>query len=192
MKTDKNTITASKLALVAVLMFGFGYALVPLYNVFCEVAGINGKTGEINTAQATQIEVDRERLVTVQFVTSVNSELPWKFKPVKRKLSVHPGEINEALFLVENLTNDAIIGQAVPSVAPQKASLYFNKTECFCFTQQRLGPDEEKEMPVRFVVDPNLPDDINVLTLSYTFFKSPESVAMMSGNEAKGNTPGES
>jgi cytochrome c oxidase assembly protein subunit 11 len=192
MKTDANIKTASKLALVALLMFGFGYALVPLYNVFCEVAGINGKTGEISLAQAAEQDVDMDRLVTVEFVTSVNSELLWKFKPVQRKLSVHPGEIYEALFLVQNLSNETMLGQAVPSVAPQRASLYFNKTECFCFTQQRLGPGEQKELPVRFIVDPDMPGNINILTLSYTFFKSPGSVAMTPDNKTIHNSTGDS
>lgn len=185
MTQDANKKTAVKLALTALCMFGFGYALVPLYNVFCEVAGLNGKTGEISMAEASASVRDTSRSVTVEFITSVNSELPWRFKPLEKKVKINPGEIKEVIFVAENLTSSTVIGQAVPSVAPQKASIYFNKTECFCFTQQRLGPGEVKEMPVRFVVDPDLPDDINIMTLSYTFFKSPTSDVQASEGTAK-------
>jgi len=177
MNNRANTSTALKLALVAMLMFGFGYVLVPVYNVFCEVAGINGKTGNISQDQADRTEVDLERLVTVEFDTNVNPQLPWKFTAARRRMQVHPGEIGEAWFFVENLTDKIIIGQAVPSVAPSQASIYFNKTECFCFSRQALGPRERKEMPVRFVVDPGLPGKIATLTLSYTFFLAPEADA---------------
>lgn len=179
MNINKNIKTAAGLALVSVLMFGFGYAMVPLYNVFCDAVGLNGKTGRISAAEAGLRKADTDRVVTVEFDTNVNSRLRWKFHPEQKKLSVHPGEINEALFYAENLTDKQITGQAVPSVAPSEASLYFNKTECFCFTQQTLGPHEKREMPVRFVVDPDLPEKIEVLTLSYTFFQlvGPEGVS---------------
>ncbi len=172
---QKTKVTAKKLFFFAACMFGFGYALVPLYNVFCDVTGLNGKTGNISQAIAEVGEVDTERLVTVEFDTNVNVALPWKFKAKNYKIKVHPGEIATAVFLAENTSSKSITGQAVPSVAPAEASLYFNKTECFCFTQQVLKPGEHKEMIVRFVVDAELPEDISTMTLSYTFFKAPDN-----------------
>ena len=169
------TNTAGKLALVAVAMFGFGYVLVPIYNVFCDITGLNGKTGVISETEAGKSGIDENRLVTVQFDTNVNSELPWEFVASERELAVHPGKATDVIFVVENKSDQPIVGQAIPSVAPGQASLYFNKTECFCFTQQVLAPRERKEMLVRFVVDPNLPKKISTLTLSYTFFMAPEA-----------------
>ena len=172
--------TAIKLSAVAVLMFGFGYALVPLYNVFCDITGLNGKTGTIASSEAENLVVDQDRLVTVEFDTNVHGELPWQFKARQYRMTVHPGEISDAVFVVENRSDKPVAGQAIPSVAPGEASLYFNKTECFCFSQQTLGPHEKKEMLVRFVVDSRLPEDISTMTLSYTFFISPDN-----GNTAK-------
>ena len=174
MKDQGIIRTVGKLTALAVLMFGFGYLLVPIYNVFCEITGINGKTGTITQEQAISEGVDKQRLVTVEFDANVNGDLPWDFKPEAHKLQVHPGEVRDALFTVENKSGREIIGQAIPSVAPNQASLYFNKTECFCFSQQILKPHERKEMLVRFVVDRKLPDKISTLTLSYTFFMVPE------------------
>ena len=165
----------NKLAILAVAMFGFGYALVPLYNVFCEITGLNGKTGTIAREQAEKLDVDRGRMVTVEFDTNVNGSLPWSFRAAEQKLRVHPGEIADAVFVVENNSDKTIIGQAIPSVAPAQASLFFNKTECFCFTRQTLAPRERKEMLVRFVVGPDLPKKISTMTLSYTFFLAPGS-----------------
>lgn len=167
--------TAGKLALVAVLMFGFGYAMVPIYNVLCDVTGINGKTGVISETEAEKTAVDNNRLVTVQFDTNVNGDLPWEFRPITHEIVVHPGKPTDVYFEVENKTGEVITGQAIPSVAPGQAALYFNKTECFCFSQQSLGPNERKQMLVRFVVDPDLPKKISTLTLSYTFFMAPDS-----------------
>lgn len=167
--------TAGKLALLAVAMFGFGYVLVPLYNVFCDITGLNGKTGVISSAEAEKAGVDENRLVTVQFDTNVNGELPWAFKAQQYQVQVHPGQATDVFFVVENESDQPVTGQAIPSVTPNQASLYFNKTECFCFTQQTLAPKERKEMLVRFVVDPGLPKKISTLTLSYTFFMAPET-----------------
>ncbi len=151
-------------------MFGFGFALVPLYNVFCEITGLNGKTGVVE-ASALNGRVDQTRLVTVEFVASVNSRLPWEFAPERHNMQVHPGKVYEAKFVARNLASEAMTGQAVPSVAPATASRYFNKTECFCFSQQRLEAGEERRLPVRFVIDRALPSNIGTVTLSYTFFK---------------------
>jgi cytochrome c oxidase assembly protein subunit 11 len=161
-----------KLLAVVVLMFGFAYALVPLYNAFCDITGLNGKTGRIDETLAVGV-VDKDRWVTVEFLTNVNSDLPWKFWSARQKMRVHPGEVNQALFYSRNLTQHSIVGQAVPSVAPGEAAKYFNKTECFCFTQQQVAAGETKEMPVRFIVDANLPRDVNTISLAYTFFPVP-------------------
>lgn len=164
-----------KLVIATVVMFGFGYALVPLYNVFCEITGLNGKTGTITEQQAASLGIDENRLVTVEFDTNVNGDLPWAFRAMTHKLKVNPGKIADAVFVVENNSDRPIVGQAIPSVAPAQASLYFNKTECFCFTLQTLAPYERREMLVRFVVGPELPEKISTLTLSYTFFQAPET-----------------
>jgi cytochrome c oxidase assembly protein subunit 11 len=176
MTLDRNSTLALKLGATAVAMFGFGYALVPLYDVFCEITGLNGKTGVVSEAQAAGT-VDTERLVTVEFDSNVNPALPWKFGPMQKKVQVHPGEIKEVLYFAENTSDHAVVGQAVPSVAPSPASLYFNKTECFCFTQQTLAPGERRVMPVRFIVDPQMPGKYTTLTLSYTFFAAPDQTA---------------
>ena len=173
--TQDITRTVKKLGLFAIAMFGFGYVMVPIYDVLCDITGLNGKTGEISQSEAETKRVDVDRLVTVEFDTNVNPALPWKFKAVEYKMKVHPGEIAEAVFIVENESDRSVIGQAVPSVAPAQASLFFNKTECFCFTKQILEPGERKEIIVRFVVDTELPKKISTMTLSYTFFRVPDS-----------------
>ncbi len=165
-----NRRAAGRLGLVVVAMFGFGFALVPLYNVFCELTGLNGKTGVVE-ASALDGAVDESRLVTVQFTASVNSRLPWEFAPLKHEIKVHPGKIYEATFVARNMGSVAKVGQAVPSVAPATASKYFDKTECFCFTEQRFEAGEVRELPLRFVVDTDLPAQIRTVTLSYTFFE---------------------
>ncbi len=173
--SQDTTRTVKKLFVFAIVMFGFGYAMVPIYDVLCDITGLNGKTGEISQSEAETSRVDVDRLVTVEFDTNVNPALPWKFKVAEYKMMIHPGEIAEAVFIVENESNRAVIGQAVPSVAPAQASLFFNKTECFCFTKQLLEAGERKEMIVRFVVDSKLPEKITTMTLSYTFFRAPDS-----------------
>jgi len=152
-------------------MFGFGFALVPLYNVFCDITGINGKTGRIELEAALSQKVDEERLVTVEFVASVNSDLPWEFRPVTRRVKVHPGEVTEVHYFARNKIDKMVTGQAIPSLAPGLAAKYFNKTECFCFTRQILQPNESKDMPLRFIVDPQLPEEVRTVSLSYTFFQ---------------------
>jgi len=179
-----NTNTGLKLLTASAVMFGFGYALVPLYDVLCELTGLNGKTGQIETVQAEALPIITDRLVTVEFDTNVNSELPWEFRPLERKMQIHPGKVYEAVFYVKNTTDEYIVGQAIPSVVPFKGSRYFNKTECFCFSHQPLAPGESKQMPVRFVVDPALPESIDILTLSYTFFPIPDTtVSLITGEQ---------
>ncbi|MGB5339282.1 MAG: cytochrome c oxidase assembly protein, partial [Gammaproteobacteria bacterium] len=137
-----------------------------------DITGINGKTGRIGLEEALSQTVDADRMVTVEFLSSVNSDLPWDFKPTVKRVRVHPGEVTEVTYTARNLTGTAVAGQAVPSLAPGLAAKYFNKTECFCFTRQTLGPNEEKEMPLRFVVDPHLPAEIGTVSLSYTFYQA--------------------
>ena len=169
---DGTRVTPKKLFVFAACMFGFGYALVPIYDVLCDVTGLNGKTGEVSQVEAEAKNVDVERLVTVEFDTNVNPGLPWRFEAAKFKMNVHPGEIAEATFVVENISDKPVLGQAIPSLVPPLASLNFDKTECFCFTAQLLKPGERKEMVVRYIIGPELPKDISIMTLSYTFFRS--------------------
>ena len=161
---------AGKLAVVTVLMFGFGYALVPLYDLICDITGLNGTTGVVSDAKASVLEVDESRTVKVQFISTVNSSLDWDFAPVVDEMMVHPGKVYETEFVAVNRASAPVTGQAVPSVAPVEGARYFNKTECFCFTKQTLAAGERKQMPVRFVVDTRIDPDIEEVTLSYTFF----------------------
>ena len=177
MTLNANKRLALKLALIPLLMFGFGYAQAPLYNVICKITGINGKTGVISRQEAAMETVDAKRTVTVEFDTNVNNRLPWKFRPLQPRMKVHPGAINAAMFYTENLSNFTAVGQAIPSVVPNAAAVFFNKTACFCFTQQILGPGEHRNMPVQFIIDPKLPQKIKTLTLSYTFFRVPGTEA---------------
>lgn len=150
--------------------FVFCFALIPIYSIYCEITGINGKTGSTSAAAASGGTIDSSRTVTVQFDAAVKAGLPWSFKPKVTSIDVHPGQVTEVLFEASNLSGGDLVGQAVPSVAPNRASIYFNKTECFCFTEQTLAAGETRDMPVRFVVDPALPKSVSVMTLSYTFY----------------------
>ena len=175
-RASANSKIVKRLAIAAVCMFGFGFALVPLYDVLCDITGLNGKTGRMELEQALSQTVDADREVTVEFLATVHSDLPWEFKPMVRKIRVHPGVVTEVNYFARNMTGEVVTGQAVPSVAPGLAAKYFSKTECFCFTRQSLGPGEGKEMPLRFVVDPALPENVRTVSLSYTFFQA-EAVA---------------
>ncbi len=171
-----NARVISRLMIIVVGMFGFGFAMVPIYDVFCDITGINGKTGDqINQSDIGQ--VDESRDIEVEFIASLNANMPWAFYPTQKKVTVHPGQPTRISYIAKNLTSETIVGNAVPSVAPGRAAVYFQKTECFCFTEQKLEAGEEKEMPVIFVVDPELPEDIRQLALSYTFFIKPGSEA---------------
>jgi len=161
--------TVVKLVLVAALMFGFGYALVPLYDAFCKVTGFGGKTDVIDEAAArNSVMVDRD--VNVTFTTHSHSALPWEFKPITKGHDVKVGEIQEASFYVKNYSSRTITGMATFNVTPPRAGFYFKKTECFCFSKQVLEPGEEREMVVRYMLDSEMPEDVHELTLSYTFF----------------------
>ncbi len=167
-----NGAGLAKLLAVALGAFAFTFALVPLYRIACEkVFGVRLEQGPAE-ASAKVHDAKTERWVTVQFDGGVNSKLPWAFNPEQATMRVQPGVQYEALYFARNDGERAIVGNAVPSVAPARASAYFSKTECFCFTAQVLQPGESRDMPVRFIVDPALPDNIHTLTLSYTFFKN--------------------
>lgn len=173
---NSNTRVIFRLMFVVVGMFGFGFAMVPLYDIFCDVTGINGKTGDKVTL-AENMQVDTSRVIEVEFIASLNESMPWEFKPMQHSIKVHPGEPTRIAYVAINKTDEVIVGQAVPSVAPGRAAEYFQKTECFCFTEQKLEAGEEKQMPVIFVVDPELPDDVSQLALSYTFFIKPSGAS---------------
>lgn len=167
MQLHRTLVT--KLLLVTALMFGFGFALVPLYDVFCEVTGINGKTSNV-PATALVDGVDTSREITIEFLARPNKDMPWIFKPEIRRLTVHPGEVHVMNYFAENPTGQMIVGQAVPSVSPGQAALYLHKIECFCFTQQQLAAGRNMLMPVQFYVDPALPAQFSTITLNYTLY----------------------
>ena len=150
-------------------MFGFGFAMVPLYSVFCDITGINGKTGGRVAVAVT--EPDLSRTVTVEFIASVNESMPWDFKPEVSSMQVHPGKMYRASYYAKNRTDKVMVGNAVPSVTPGLAARHFKKTECFCFTEQRFSAGEGRDMPILFMVDRELPEGIEVVTLAYTFFE---------------------
>jgi len=157
-----------RLLIVAVGMFGFGFALVPFYEKICEVAGLRN-VGEADAVPRNS-QVDLARSVGVELDSNIR-DLAWDFTPLTPHLDVHPGEVVQVLYEIRNRRDVAVTGQAVPSYGPPLAAQYFRKLECFCFTSQTLGPREVRRMPVVFVVDPALPKDVNTITLSYTFFE---------------------
>ena len=154
-----------KLVLVAVGMFGFGFAMWPLYNVFCDLTGLGGRG--VKVADGTTVAVQKsDRQVKIRFDATVNSSLPWVFQPQQKSDTISLGEMSETLYLAMNTTDRAITGHAIYNVTPPEASLYFVKTECFCFTQQLLQANESREMPVYYFVQPDLPEHIKEITLS--------------------------
>ena len=180
---DRNSGVA-KMVGVALAAFGFAFAMVPLYRIACEkVFGIRLEQGP---AQAGAASVGKQdRWVTVQFDGGVNSKLPWQFEPAQRSLRVQPGRQYEASYVARNTGERAIVGNAVPSVAPARASGYFSKTECFCFTAQTLQAGEARDMPVRFIVDPALPAGVKTITLSYTFYKNDAQTAALNAGKSQ-------
>jgi len=200
MSTDNNNTLqranrrlAMKLGVLGLFALGFGFALVPLYSVICEVTGLNGKTGDsvaatkiAANAQAEQSakvdKVDRSRLVTVEFTGTMMPGLAWEFKPHVTKMKVHPGEVVTAMFYAKNTSRHEVKGQAVPSMTPGIAAPHFQKLDCFCFTQQTLQPGQSKDLQIVFMVSPKLPQEVRTVTLGYAFFpavdteKSPEKV----------------
>jgi cytochrome c oxidase assembly protein subunit 11 len=156
-----------KLLVVAAVMFGFGFAMVPFYGAICDSLGLNSV---LKSDAAPASAVDATRSLTVEFDTNLRNDLPWTFTSVEKSVRVHPGELTLVMFEVRNNSDRPVTGQAIPSYGPQLAARHFKKLECFCFTQQTLAPREVKRMPVTFVIDADLPRDVNTVTLSYTFF----------------------
>ena len=177
--TTANRRMLGKLLLVVLVMFGFGYALVPMYRAICDALGINVLSlseqrsslwsGARKGAANANTQVDRSRTITVEF--DANARGPWDFKPAQRSVQVHPGELTTVMYEFRNVQNRTMAAQAIPSYAPREAMPHFNKLECFCFNEYTLAPGESKQWPVVFVIDPRLPRDVTTITLSYTFFE---------------------
>jgi len=183
-----NRALLAKLGVVAVLMFGFGYALVPLYKSICEALGINvlslserQVSGVDRAADGANTQIDRSRTITVEF--DANARGPFDFKPARSSLQVHPGELATVMYEFRNVQDRTLAAQAIPSYAPKQATAHFNKLECFCFNEYTLAPGESRQWPVAFVIDPRLPKDVTTITLSYTFF---EVKGKMAGGTAGG------
>ncbi|MGV8899564.1 MAG: cytochrome c oxidase assembly protein [Burkholderiaceae bacterium] len=165
-----NSQMLGKLLVIAGLMFGFGFALIPLYKKICEITGVNILTAQETALQsAGNTQVDKSRTITVEF--DANAQGPWRFRPTVSSLQVHPGEMAQVIYEVVNTQPRSIDAQAIPSYAPQQAQAHFKKVECFCFQQQTLQPNEAKQMPVMFYIDQALPKNVKTITLSYTFFE---------------------
>ncbi|WP_429167784.1 cytochrome c oxidase assembly protein [Aeromonas rivipollensis] len=163
-----------KLALVVLVMFGFAFALVPLYDVFCRITGLNGKTA-VQPATAERAVIDSKRTIQIEFLAHADTQMPWQFSGETARLSVRPGEMKLVNYRVFNPTDRTMIGQAVPSVSPGPAAAYLKKVECFCFNRQELQAGESKLMPLKFYVAPDLPDNINTITLSYSLYDITQS-----------------
>lgn len=169
----KNALLVRKLVCIALGMFGFGYALVPLYDVFCDITGLNGKT-ESKAVIEAKYEVDTNRELTLEFMTSLNESAPMVFRAKTKKMKVHPGQYYTVNFYAKNKTDKNMVARAIPSVSPGPVAEFLKKTECFCFSEQRFEPKQGKTMPVRFVIDPELPEKYKTMTLAYTFFDNTE------------------
>jgi cytochrome c oxidase assembly protein subunit 11 len=185
-RQQRKRRTLVEAVVLVVAMFGFGFAMVPLYNALCEITGLNGRDEGMLVASTAVVEPDLSRQVKVELLTVVNGGREWNFRPEVSQLLVHPGEFATVNFVAENLLDEDVVGQAVPAVAPGKAARHVKKTECFCFNQQPFKARERKVMPVRLMVDPDLPRDVTTLTLSYTFFDVTE-LAQQSGKAAAGS-----
>jgi cytochrome c oxidase assembly protein subunit 11 len=169
LQEQHNSRLVVKLLGITLGMFGFGFAMVPLYDVFCDLTGINGKTNETAVVYSAP-EIDTSREVTVEFITKTMTGMPWNFEARTQRIKVNPGELHTVEFYVRNPAGRDIVGQAIPSVSPGTAALYLNKTECFCFNNQPLPSGQEAVMPMQFYVDPQLPEDIEVFTVQYTLY----------------------
>ncbi|MDP1659773.1 MAG: cytochrome c oxidase assembly protein [Methylotenera sp.] len=171
----KNKLLVRKILWMLLGSLLFAFALVPLYDVLCSLTGLNGKTNS-STAVLSKAKVDNTRWLNVQFTTNVMPGLGWNFYPKQTSIKLHPGQIETVIFIAKNTTNEVVVGRAVPSVTPGIAAANLKKIECFCFVNQSLKPGEEKEMPLRFFVSPELPKDVSDMTLSYAFFPSVDGV----------------
>ncbi|MDG4596046.1 MAG: cytochrome c oxidase assembly protein [Candidatus Contendobacter sp.] len=177
-KTENSapTVAASnrrlirRLLMITAAMFAFGFAMAPLYDVLCQITGLNGKTGG-RVVAVEPMKVDESRTITVEFIANLNLGAPWEFAPQITRMQVHPGQFYQTHFWARNMADQPMTGQAIPSVSPGLAASHFQKIECFCFTRQQFQAGEGKEMPVAFRIDPELPSDVRTVTLSYTFFR---------------------
>lgn len=168
-KPISNRALAARLVVFAGAMFAFGFVVLPpLYEAFCEITGFGGRTNATAAAAVEAPDLDRE--IRVEFMTTVNNYAPWQFAADVDSMVVHPGKMYVATFTAKNLTDESLVGQAIPSVAPIAATGYFQKIECFCFESQEFAANEERAMPLSFIVDPDLPDYVDTISLSYTFF----------------------
>ncbi|TRW49004.1 cytochrome c oxidase assembly protein [Aliidiomarina halalkaliphila] len=175
-KRQDNSRVITRLLASVMIMFAFGFALVPLYEKFCEVTGFNGRTSNTAATADESMQIDQSRVITVEFHTRVSRGVSWDFTSEVRSVRLHPGEVKIVNFYVENKTNRDVVAQALPSVAPGEASLYLNKTECFCFENQPLAAGERAVMPMQFYLDPDLPDHVHRLTLSYMMYDLTDQV----------------
>ncbi len=171
-----------KLVTIACVMFGFGFALVPFYDKICAATGLNNL---FNAGNVANTQIDVSRTLTVEFDANTNG-LPWRFAPRERTVRVHPGELVQVAYMVRNNSDRPVTGQAVPSYGPQLAGRYFQKIDCFCFSQQTLAPGEARVMPVLFVIDPEMPAEVSTVTLSYTFFELKGTAAAPAGRANEG------
>jgi len=172
-----NRTLTVKLLAIALGSFGFGFALVPLYSVICNVTGYGDQSSLARKAKAAAEKPDPSRTITVEFLSNVASAGEWDFRPVARTIEIHPGKLYSAEFFAHNLTGRDTTAQAVPNIAPSKIAAFFHKTECFCFSPQHFGVNEQRKMPVRFIVDPAIPSYIDRITLAYTFYDESSRVS---------------
>ncbi len=182
--TGKHRRLGIVLVAVVFVMFGFAFAMVPLYQLYCSITGSNSiasNSGRVTAEQYRSDNVNQQRTVMVEFDVTLNNDIPFSVNPAIKSIEVHPGEAITTAYIVKNLSDDTIIMQAVPGITPWQATAFFHKTECFCFTQQTLLAEEEKEMGLRFMVDADLPEDIEVLTLSYTFMNTERDTKSVTG-----------
>lgn len=172
-----NKRLSGKLLFATLLMFGFGFALVPLYDVMCDVLGINGKTSSEAQIQPQGMVVDTSRVIHVEFMAHIKQGVDWELRPKQASMDVHPGQVIQTAYVAVNRSSERMIGQAVPSVSPGLAASHFNKIECFCFQQQGLDSQQTAELPLIFYIEPNVPASIHTLTLSYTLFDITERIS---------------
>tara|TARA_R110002049_G_scaffold237307_10_gene410413 strand:- start:1008 stop:1571 length:564 start_codon:yes stop_codon:yes gene_type:complete len=185
-KLSLKASSPSGLIAIVVGMFAFGFMLIPLYTVFCEVTGLNGKTGGQYQGALTEVVTDNSRTVKIQFVANRNANLPWQFSPQHEQIELTLGERKQTFFHVMNTYNSPVVSQAIPSVSPAAAASHLHKIECFCFKQQSLQAKEGKNLSLVFFIDSDLPADINKLTLSYTLFDITDSA--IASREKEGET----
>ncbi len=189
-----NTRLTVKLVFAVVAMFGFGYALVPLYDVMCEALGINGKTSTVAAPQPHGLSPDFSRTIEVELMAHVPAGMPWQLQPKQHSITVHPGQVIQTTYEIKNLSQNDIIAQAVPSVSPGLAANHFNKVECFCFTRQPLKAGQSAELGLVFYIEPDIPDSIHTLTLAYTLFDITEpqtTVAKVTPSDKNRGDPNE-